>query len=56
MNLPAHSGPTHGDDLKVRRVSSVHDNMFGQTTVVNHLQAPPRIGVVQVNSWRAADG
>lgn len=30
----------HGNDFKVKWVSGVHDNIFRQTTVVNHLQVP----------------
>lgn len=43
----------HGNDFKVKWVSGVHDNIFRQTTVVNHLQAPARTLVIQVSSWRA---
>lgn len=35
----------HGNDFKVKWVSGVHDNVFRQTTVVNHLQVP--LGALQ---------
>lgn len=46
----------HGNDFKVKGVTGVHDNIFRQTTVVNHLQVPTLIPVIQMSSWRATDG
>lgn len=41
------------NDFKVKQVGGVHDNIFRQDTVVNHLQSPLGALTIQVSSCRA---